>query len=470
MSKSLFKLVAIALCVFGLITCTQNFSINSVVVNSASAQTSEFQIWWSQGFLPEENEMISQLVSQWEQATGLKAHLTLLPSNILIEETQKALDIGRPPDIVFSPDGDTNLFPKLAWNNQLADVTPILAPLKSQFAPISLEAVSYQNKTTQKRSYYAVPLGESTVYIHYWKDALERANLTANELPSDWNAFWNYWERSQQNLLALGEPKMYGIGLCMSALGTDTSWGFEQFLEAYNARLLDENGQLLLDRPEVRSGIIAALEQYARFYQQGYVPPEATEWRDSSNNISFLDSDIVMTANSTLSIPLTQQHPPNPYNQKSNDLYFNKIATTHWPLKPDGRPLPSILSVKQAVVFAASPHQEAAFSFLSYLLQPKNLNQLLVVGNKGRFLPVMPSLLKNEFWNNPNDPHLTAATEIINQPTRASYPVYHPAYSQVISQNLWAKALLEIVNQKATPEAAADRTIAEIKTLFANWQ
>uniref|UniRef100_A0ACD5GTK6 Uncharacterized protein n=1 Tax=Desertifilum tharense IPPAS B-1220 TaxID=1781255 RepID=A0ACD5GTK6_9CYAN len=48
--------------------------------------------------------------------------------------------------------------------------------------------------------------------------------------------------------------------------------------------------------------------------------------------------------------------------------------------------------------------------------------------------------------------------------------MYHPAYSQVISQNLWAKALLEIVNQKATPEAAADRTIAEIKTLFANWQ
>lgn len=470
MSKSLWKFIALALCVFGIIACTQNFSTNQVSNHPESIQSSPFKIWWSQGFLPEENEIITQLVSQWEKETGLKAELTLIPSNALIEETRKALAVGKQPDVLFSPDGDTNLFPQLAWNNQLANVSSILQPISNLFSPVALEAVNYQNKTTQTRSYYAVPLSEAMVYIHYWKNGLQAASLNSEQLPRTWDAFWNYWGQAHDNLRVTGQNQPYGIGLAMSDLGTDTSWGIEYFLEAYNANLIDRNGQLLIDQPQVRSGIIAALEKYASFYQKGYVPPAATEWRDSSNNISFLDSQILMTANSTLSIPLTQKHPNNQYNQLSNDLYFNKIATTEWPLKPDGSQLTSILSVKQAVVFAASPHQEAAFSFLAYLLKPENINQLLTTGNKGRFLPVMPSLLQDNFWNSSNDPHLSQAIAMVQQQTRPSYQVYHPAYSEVISQNIWAKHLLEMLNQKISSEMAADRAINEIKTIFANWQ
>ena len=149
---------------------------------------------------------------------------------------------------------------------------------------------------------------------------------------------------------------------------------------------------------------------------------------------------------------------------------MNKIVTAGWPEKPGGGLIRSILGVKQIVVFEGSKQKDAAKSFLSYLLKPENLNQFLKKGTKGRFIPVMPKLLEDAFWKDPADPHIPEAVRQLKGLTRPGYEVLHPAYSAVQDQNIWAKAILSIIQKGVSPEQAADHAIGQIKQIFAEWK
>lgn len=253
MSKRIIVFICTVLITFGLVTCTQyasNLNPINPTVNGASKQEHGFRIWWIQGFLPEENELIARLVEQWQQESGLKAELTLIPANNLDAEVQKSLEMKTPPDVLYSSTADTNLIPKLAWRDQLADVSELIEPLKSQYNPVALKAVYYQNSKTKQRSYYSVPIAQQTAHIFYWRNLLESGGLNNQDIPQKWEDFWKFWEQGQEQLQQRGQQNIYGLGLTMSALGTDTFLAFEQFLEAYDAKIVDDNGQLLLQNPE----------------------------------------------------------------------------------------------------------------------------------------------------------------------------------------------------------------------------
>jgi multiple sugar transport system substrate-binding protein len=463
-----FRFILIFLVCLGLSTCTHNTVL--VTNRGLPQQKSEFRIWWSQGFLPEENEVIAKIKSQWEKETGLKAELRLIPNDYILDEAAKAVDKGTQPDVLFSVWGDTNLFPLLAWKNQLADVSDLIEPLKKSYSPIALQSAYYQNKITEKRSYYAVPLALQAPYIHYWRNMLEKAGLNEKDIPKEWEAFWKFWQQAQVRLRQQGQQNIYGIGFCMSDRGTDTYWEFEHFLQAYNVKVVDEKGQLLLDNPDNRRGIVKALREFSNFYKEKYVPEDAVTWTDSGNNSSLLNGQSLMTVNNSMSIPLSQKQEQNVYNKLSTDIYFNKMATTSWPLKPDQRPIEPIANIKQAVIFEASVHKDAAKSFLSYLLKPENLNQFLKEAGKGRLFPAMPKLLEDSFWNSPADPHMSVAAKQYQGPMQVVPVVFNPAYSEVMKQNIWAKAVLSIIQKGTSPEDAAEGAIAQIQQIFSQWK
>ncbi|MEH1965952.1 hypothetical protein [Nostoc sp.] len=53
----------------------------------------------------------------------------------------------------------------------------------------------------------------------------------------------------------------------------------------YDVQILDFKGKLLIDDPKVRQKIVQTLDWYAKFYQQGYVPPDAINWLNPDNNL-----------------------------------------------------------------------------------------------------------------------------------------------------------------------------------------
>lgn len=255
--------------------------------------------------------------------------------------------------------------------------------------------------------------------------------------------------------------KIYGLGFPISARAGDTYEVFEQILEAYDVQILNSRGQLLVDEPKVRQGIIDCLDWYTKFYRQGYVPPEAVNWLNPDNNRQLLNRLVVMTPNNSLSIPAAVRQDP--------DIYLNRLGTIGYPNKPNGKPMRYLVVVRQAVVFTESKNQKLAKDFLAYLIQPEVTGGYLKASG-GRNLPVLKQVWKDSFWTDPVDPHIsTVAKTLIEGRTRLFYIAQNPAYSVVLKENLWGKALNRIVVDGVSPKQAADEVIERIKQIFDQW-
>lgn len=439
--------------------------------SNLSDEDAELLIWWEQGFLPEENEQVIQIVRNWEKQSDRRVNLKLLPVDLIDQElTRLVREPGNSklPDIVYSVGIDPSLGPKLAWRDQLMDLSEVIQPIKEHYTPVALSQVSYHNQVRGERSYYALPLWQADDYIHYWSNLIETIGFNPTDVPTDWEPFWRFWQTAQAQLRLQGHPQIYGLGLCMSALGFDTYTSLMMFLDAYNVTVVNSEGKFLLEAPENRQRMIAALDEYTRFFLEGYVPPTAGEWTGSGNNTNFLNGSILMTQNLTLSIPLTQKLSANIYNQDAATRY-QQIVTIERPKKPDGTTLLTRKGIKQAVVPKNCPHPEAAKAFLAYLVEPQNLSQL-IRGAKGRVLPVMPQLFENSLWSDSTDPHLSIALQISQRPSLTPYEVIHSAFSEVQSQQLWAKMVLKVIQDRASPTEASDWAIGQIKTIWADWE
>ncbi len=443
---------------------------NPSPITQAPDGVQRLRIWWAQGFIPEENAVIAKLFDDWKKQSGVEVDLTLMSDANIFGEVQKALNQGNPPDILFSFSGDFNLYPRLAFDGQLADVTEIVEPMADAYIPLAIAAVQYQNKKANKRSFYGIPIAQQELHTNFWRDLLTEAELKPEEVPTDWDKFWQFWRQAHDKLRQKGKDKLYGIGMTVSANGTDAFWQFEYILEAYNVRAVDDQGNLIIDQPQAREGIIKTINHLADLYAKRYIPEDSPNWGDANNNIGFLNRQLVMTMNPTLSIPLSQKQPDNIYNKNPRDRYFNKIATTRFPNKPNGAPMTYLTSIRQVVMFASSKQQEVGKSLLRYLIEPANLDKFLKDANKGRFFPVLKSQLGELFWNDPVDPHLSAAAEQYRQPARLIPIAANPAYSQVPSQQIWGKALVSVLKGEASPEQAADQAIAKIKEVFTQWK
>ena len=409
----------------------------------------------------EEDEALQQLVSDWEQQTGNKIKLSFYTTNELPQKVQRVLQSGNTPDIMMSNYADRLLSPHLAWEGKLADVSDVIEPVKSLYPHSVLKTVHFYNNADQKWSYYAVPIHQSAIHIFYWRDLIEQVGRTESEIPKEWDAFWEFWKQVQDDLRAKQKQDIYGLGFPISIGCGDTNQLFEQILEAYDVQILDPKGQLLLDDPQVRQGIVKSLDWYAQFYLQGYVPPDAVKWSSPDNNRNLLNRVVVMTPNMTLSIPNAVRQDP--------DTYRNKLGILEFPNKPNGKPMRYLVTVRQAVLFASSKNQKVAKDFLAYLVQPETIGNYLKAAGGSNF-PVLKPVWKDPFWTDPADPHLsTAAKTLIEGQTRPFYPVQNPVYSIVLQENVWGVALNRIVVDGVSPEQAADQAIEQIKEIFNQW-
>ena len=82
-------------------------------------------------------------------------------------------------------------------------------------------------------------------------------------------------------------------------LGVDSSdsfFSFLTFMDAYNVKLVNDSGKLLVDDPAVRQALINALTDYTAVYTKGCTPPSSTNWKDPDNNVAFHNKTTVHDA------------------------------------------------------------------------------------------------------------------------------------------------------------------------------
>ncbi|GAB4237290.1 MAG: hypothetical protein Kow0049_22990 [Stanieria sp.] len=434
--------------------------------SQSPSQTYTLNIWWEKGFNLEEDEAFQKLVNNWELKTGYQVDLSFYTTNELLEKIARASEIKsspriESPDLVLSQTGNLTLYPRLAWEGKLTDVSELIEPTKSLYDDNVIKAITYYNQVADKQSYYGVPIYQATIHIFYWQKLLAALGYSRQDIPGDWDGFWQFWLQVQNQSKKQLQKNIYALGFPLSVASSDTYLFFEHLLEAYDLTLVDREGNLLVDRPEVRQGIIKCLAWYSKLYQQGYIPPDAVNWLNTDNNRNLLNQMVVMTPNVTLSIPAAVR--------QDNDIYYNQLGILEFPNKPSGQPMRYLLSIKQAVIPTDSLHPNIAKEFLRYLIEPKIMAEYIKESGT-RNLPVQKPLWQDPFWQNSNDPYLASTTKILTKcPTRLFYTEQNPAYSVVLKNNVWGKALIRIVMDRITPEQAGDRAIAEIKQIFADW-
>jgi len=131
MQRRQFTRLSLFLFGLGLADCSKNQveSTKGFTINRSNS----LRIWWSQGYYPEETDALKEIIARWKQKSGIKVELTLLSEKDTLKELNNAIAAGNPPDILYSIEADTKIIPRLAWNNQLADVSEVVEPLENLY-------------------------------------------------------------------------------------------------------------------------------------------------------------------------------------------------------------------------------------------------------------------------------------------------------------------------------------------------
>ena len=423
------------------------------------ALAADLTIWWNKSYYPEEDEQFDRTVAAFQAATGITVDYTYYTNEDVPKKVLAALTAGEPPDLAYAFLFDLQHTSRWAYEDQLEDVSDVVKEIEPHLLPSALQAVNLLNGRTGQRSYYAMPVAQQIEHIHVWKELTDQAGLDLAAIPRTWDDWWGWWCETAQPAVrkATGSRQVFGVGQPMSSSASDTIFAYMMFLNAFDARIVDDAGKLVVDDPKNREGMIKAMESYTRPFKDRCVPPGAVNWGDADNNVNFLNKITIMVPNPSLSIPASQK------NAEDKSIYLEKMISMEWPDKPDGRPIEYVASIKTAVIFKQSKNKEAAKEFMRFFLRPENLGPQLE-GALARWFPVDTRLIDTPYWQDQSDPHKVVEVRQFTQRPQSVWPhVLNHRLIAVNAENAWGKAVTRVVLENWTPEQAVDELIARIK-------
>src|ERR1700726_449108 len=352
-------------------------------VANAAATTAE--VWWVEGFVPEEDVAFKKVVADYEKASGNKIELSIIPFAPGRQKIVAAMTSGIVPDMFTNNPAEITAI--YAWDDKLVDVTDVVETQKEEYTETSLLNTYCYNNVTKKRSFYGVPYTTATLPNHVWRPLVEKAGYKMEDIPKTWDDYYDFFKEVQKKLKSQGVRNVYGLGLNVTTNGNDPNAVFNYFLIAYGGQdVVTKDGKLHLDDPKVREAAIKALTYPATAYKEGFVPPGAINWNDSDDNNAFHGKQVVMDLDGSLSTEVAII---------KNQQDYNDIVTMGYALSNDGNPVPAQQGSLCGLIPKGAKNVPVAKDFLKYLIQPKVLNELLKTG-LGRNLPAMPAIVKDD--------------------------------------------------------------------------
>ncbi len=437
-----------------------------IAAGPASAQD-KLTVFWGKGFYKAEDDALFAAVKKFEEKTKVKVDISQYPPQDMIPKTVAAMDSGTPPDVAYGDVFDFQVAGKWAFEGKLEDISDIINPLKGQFAPNTVETTFLYSDKTKKSAYYAFPMKQQTMHIQYWIDMLgRRASRKAISRRAGRITGTSGAARCRR---ATGRRPARACSRSASrwaSTSSDSFYSFLTFMDAYNVKLVDDNGKLLVDDPKVREGLIGALKDYTDIYTRGCTPPSSSNWKDPDNNVAFHNKTSILTHNATISIVAKWVDDSNnaTFTQEQRDQakknVDENIATAGFPNKPDGKPMVYRTAVKVGVIFADSKNKAKAKEFVQFMLQEENLTPY-VEGALGRWFPVTKTAQESKFWQ--ENRHKKAVYDQYKAGTVTFEFTKNYKFTILNNENVWAKAMNRVVSEKVPVDKAVDEMIARIK-------
>jgi len=427
-------------------------------IAKAAATTAE--VWWAQGFVPEEDVAIKKVVADYEKASGNTIDLIITPFAPQRQKIVASVQSGIVPDVF--PANPAEIAALYAWDDKLVDVSDVVETQKEEYTETAILNTYCYNSVTKKRSFYGVPDTTAVLPNHVWKPLVEKAGFKIEDIPETWDGFYDFFKDVQKKLRAQGVRNTYGLGLNVTTNGVDPNNVFNYFVIAYGGKdLVTKDGKLHLDDPQVREAVIKAMTYPSTAYKEGFVPPSAINWNDADDNNAFHAKQIVMDLDGTISTEVAV------LSQGKKDDY-DDIVTMGLALSNDGKPVPSQANNGTLLIPKGAKNVEVAKDFLKFIIQPKVNNERLKTG-LGRNIPCMPSIVKADHWWF-DDPHRAAyTTQGLLGPTVPQYWVFNPAYAQIQNEHVWMQGWMDIIQGGATPQAAAEKAFKRVEEIFAKY-
>lgn len=418
----------------------------------AAAQES-LTVWFTKGFYKSEDDALFSMIKKFEDATKVKVELSLYATEDCITKSVGAVEAGTPPDVGYCTTYDFRTTGKWAYEGRLENVDDVITPIKDQFLPDALKTTFLFNSKTGKKGYYAFPVEQQTMHFNYWSDMVAEAGFKDSDIPNTWNDFFDFWcDKVQGSLRAKGK-RVYGIGQPMGVGASDTFYSFLTWANAYGAQVVDEDGKIVLDQPKNRAAMIEAVKHYASIFTRGCTPPSSVNWLDPDNNNYMHTRQTVATHNATISIPAKHlDDSTNPalteaQRAQAHKNYYELMKTIDWPKRPDGSVLPQLAAVKTAVIFADAKNKKRAKEFMTFMMKDENLRPF-VEGSTGRWYPITKAGIDSPFWTDGKDPHRAVVNRQFRNGTLPFQFVYNYKFTAVNAENVWAKALLRVAQDK----------------------
>ena len=426
----------------------------------ANAADATAEVWWTQGFIPEEDESIKKIVAEYEKASGNTIELSIMPFAPQRQKIVSAVTSGVVPDLFWNNPGE--IIALHAWDDKLVDVSDVIETQREEFTETALLNVNCYNSVEKKRSFYGVPLTMDVLPNHIWQPLVEKAGYKIEDIPKTWDAFYDFFKEVQKKLRAQGVRNVYGMGLNVTTNGGDPNNVFNYFLIAYGGHdIVTKDGKLHLDDPKVKEAVIKALTYPATAYKEGFVPPGAINWNDADDNNALHAKQIVMDLDGTISSEVAIIH-------KEQD--YRDLVTMGLALSNDGKPVPSQAGCVSCLIPKGAKNVAVAKEFLKYLIQPKVNDEYLKTG-LARRVPAMPSIVKGDpWWLDPADPHRVAyVNQALLGPTTPQFWVYNPAFAQVQNEHVFPTGWAEIAKDGVAPQAAAEKAFKRVEEIFAKY-
>jgi multiple sugar transport system substrate-binding protein len=426
----------------------------------ANAQAKTMTMWWSQGFVQEEDISIKKIIGDYEKASGNKVELSIMPFAPLRQKIISAVTSGVVPD--FFPNQPGEIIALLAWDDKLVDVSDVVETQREEYTENALINVNCYNSVTKKRSFYGVPYTTGALPNHVWRPLVEKAGYKIADIPKTWDAYYDFFKEVQKGLRKQGMRNVYGLGLNVTTNGGDPNNVFNYFLTAYGGRgIVTPDGKLHVDDPQVKEAVIKAMIYPTTAYKDKFVPPSAINWNDADDNNAFHAKTIVMDLDGTISTEVALL-------SKGLKEDYDNVETMGLALSNEGKPVPSMTTAASGLIPKGAKNVEVAKDFLRYFIQPKVNNEWLKTG-LGRGIPCMPSVVKSDPWWFA-DPHRKAYVEQgLLGPTLPQLWVLNPAYAQVQNEHTFMTGWMDIILNGMAPEAAADKAFKRVTEIFAKF-
>src|SRR5216683_4601913 len=423
----------------------------------ANAAPTTAEVWWVQGFAPEEDVAIKKIFADYEKASGNTIDFSIMPFAPERQKIVSAMTSGVVPDLFQNNPGE--IIALYAWNDKLVDVSDVVETQKSRYNKTALLTAYCYNSVEKKRSYYGVPYTSAVRPNHIWRPLVEKAGYTMEDLPRTWDAYYDFFKGVQKKLRAQGERKVYGLGFQMNTTGNDCNALFDYFTIAYGGQdIVTEDGRLHLDDHKVREAVTKALTYPTTAYKEGFVPPGAINWNDADDNNAFHAKQIVMDLDGTISTEVAI------FNKQQD---YNDIVTMGLPLGNDRNPVPSLTTNACGLIPRGANNVAVAKDLLKYFIQPKVNAEWLKTG-LGRNIPCMPSVADDPWWR--EDPHRAAyIQQALLGPTVPPFWTFNPAYAQVQNEHVWPTGWADITTGGMTPPAAAEKAFKRVEEIFAKY-